>query len=682
MPKPKHRAFLKTLLLCTIAGGVSSCALGTKVSHVVSKTFKNEKSHDDKRDNKTRDEAKSARSVTPHIVNSGQKTNHPPPLVLPLRTARAMETPYAPVPKSNFPYDSEYSFAPIAKDIGENIKPDKTPNNTDEFPIALRRASPAQTPYSPVIRAEKAKSEISAASKTLALAPITINGERPKIANAPARANTLPHNNPSLIEKGYFDRPLKTYQLLTRPIAEPIKPGVETLRQAIAQSYKTDPRLAAERTRVKETDESYIQARAEGRPNASASGQIDYAFRRAPTSSSPFGGGGRLATESGHPRDGQVQITQPLYQGGRIRALKDQAKSGIMAARERLRDAEQSTALSAATVYVDLIRDRAIADVRREDLRLVMRQEQAAKDRFEIGVGTMTDVYQAKTRVSGAEISLAEANAQLAISLAAYDRIIGYPPLSLAPIPDMNIPKTAKDAIQIARNNNPRFRAAARDFDTAFAAIKIADAAGSPTVALTGTATAERGQFTGLDRRDALALALQLRIPLYSGGGNSSRKRQATATKDRLYFEVLDTERAVEQIIHELWAAHKAAKRSHAEAQSQTRFAQTAYDGVKQEQLFGQRNVLDVLNAEREWQNAKAQEAAAKRNIHIAAFRLLNTMGVFDAKHLALPVAIYDPSENLNAIATSKYTKRKPKVIIDDWEDAIPPTELPPAPPF
>ena len=230
----------------------------------------------------------------------------------------------------------------------------------------------------------------------------------------------------------------------------------------------------------------------------------------------------------------------------------------------------------------------------------------------------------------------------------------------------MNIPNSVEDAIQIARNNNPRFRAAARDFDTAFAAIKVAEAAGSPTLDLTGSATGERGQFTGLDRRDALALTVQLRIPLYSGGQNSSQKRQAKATRDRLYYEVLETERTVEQIIHELWAAHDAAKRSYTEAQSQTRFAQTAYDGVKQEQLLGQRNVLDVLNAEREWQNAKAQEAAAKRNIHIAVFQLLNTMGVFDAKHLALPVSIYDSSENLNAIATSKYSKRKPKAIIDD----------------
>ena len=200
---------------------------------------------------------------------------------------------------------------------------------------------------------------------------------------------------------------------------------------------------------------------------------------------------------------------------------------------------------------------------------------------------------------------------------------------------------------------------------------------------MTGTASAERGQLTGLDRRDAVALALQLRVPLYSGGANTSQKREAIAVKDRLYYEALETERTIDQAISELWAAHDAAKRSYDNAKAQTRFAQTAYDGVRDEQLFGQRDVLDVLNQQAELQNARAQETIAARNIHIAAFRLLNTMGVFDAYHLGLPADLYDVSANLNAIAHSKYSPREPDTVIEDWTDAVPPKgELPTAPPF
>lgn len=697
--------FFKHLLLCSAAAGLTSCAVGSKLSDIIAK-----------------DKAKTSdpsQVVTPHLVNSGyyktQKpiessapdnstTNHSPlsslppapslrqlrpnpdvpaasldlpPGPFPVAMAEADEAkpPFAPLPEpaSPFPYDSEYEFAPLTQDI------DQPP--AGDYPIALARAKPATPRYLPIktVRSSPKLEFKSNLPTALRLAPVTIlDAKGPD--TAPERPNALSQIDPGLVEKGHFDRPLIGYQVLKDAVAEPIRAGTQTLRQAIAENYKTNPSLSAERTRLQETDENYIQARAQGRPSANASAELDYTLRRVP-SQSRFGPAG-FTTESGHPREASVQISQPLYQGGRIKALKDQAKSGILAARERLRDAEQSNALSAATVYTDLLRDRDIANIRREDLRIVMRLEQAAKDRFETGVGTRTDIFQAKTRVANSEIALAESEAQLAITLANYDRIIGYPPLNIAPIPALNLPETLDEALKIAHNNNPRFRALVRDFNASFAAIKVADALGSPTVALTGTAEAERGQLTGLDRRDAVALALQINVPFYSGGANKSRKREAVAVKDRIYYEVLETERAVEQIMAELWAANIAAQQSYAQSQAQTRFAQTAYEGVKDEQLFGQRDILDVLNAQAELQNAKAQEAVAARNIHITAFRLLNTMGVFDAYHLGLPVAIYDYADYLDDIAKLKYTKRDAKTVIEDWVEPVLDSEYPTAPPF
>jgi len=37
---------------------------------------------------------------------------------------------------------------------------------------------------------------------------------------------------------------------------------------------------------------------------------------------------------SGRPNDLNLQVIQPLYQGGRVKALKQQAKLNILAARE------------------------------------------------------------------------------------------------------------------------------------------------------------------------------------------------------------------------------------------------------------------------------------------------------------------------------------------------------------
>ena len=112
----------------------------------------------------------------------------------------------------------------------------------------------------------------------------------------------------------------------------------ETFQEALISVYNGNPRLQAERARVREVDENYIQARAQGRLTASGSGSFTYENTRTPSDSNQFFGatGGR---EDGTPTAAQVQIIQPLYQGGRVKALKKQAKSSILSAREGLRNA-------------------------------------------------------------------------------------------------------------------------------------------------------------------------------------------------------------------------------------------------------------------------------------------------------------------------------------------------------
>lgn len=589
----------------------------------------------------------------------------------------APKPPYRPVPKTDrrFIENSPFETAPPARDIPPDAPYAVSPGG---FPFAMSAAKPPLRGFSPVPEIISANPPVAQSNLRTAikLAPITITDPGPGPKTAPNRANALVHVDPAITKPGHFRRPARAFQTLAQKTAEPLPITRETFRWALAASYKDDPSLEAERLRVKEVDENYIQARAQSRPQISANANLAETALRRP--SGPDG----LSTEWGNPRDATVTITQPIYQGGRLKALKRQAKAGIMAARERLRNAEQTTTLSSATAYADVIRDEEIAKIRRDTLRILARQQQAAEDRYDVGEGTTTDIFQAQARLADAEIGLAQAEGQLASSRARYTRLIGHSPTVLEAIPALNVPKTVDDAVEIARVNNPQLRALTRDFDASFEAIKIAEAAGKPSLALSGSAGAERGQLFGLSRREDASLALQLRVPLYAGGGNQSRERQAALTRDRLYYEVIETERAVDEAVRQLWANRAASVISLAEARAQEAATRAAFDGVKDEQLFGQRDLLDVLNAENEWQNARAQVVTARRNIQIATFRLLNVMGVFDARHLSLPVALYDPAQNLNQIAQSRFSFKEPKVIITENSGPNPPVELPVAPPF
>ena len=144
------------------------------------------------------------------------------------------------------------------------------------------------------------------------------------------------------------------YSLVT--VGMVLSPGfakAETFQEALISVYNSNPRLLAARAQVREVDENYIQARSEGRFNANLAGNIGPAILR---SSGPIVPGvpDQTFTREDFPASGQFQIIQPLYQGGRVRALKDQAKAGILAAREQLRNSEQDLMMQGAVSYTHL----------------------------------------------------------------------------------------------------------------------------------------------------------------------------------------------------------------------------------------------------------------------------------------------------------------------------------------
>lgn len=145
-------------------------------------------------------------------------------------------------------------------------------------------------------------------------------------------------------------------------------------------------------------------------------------------------------------------------------------------------------------------------------------------------------------------------------------------------------------------------------------------------------------------------MTAQIRIPLYSGGTNKSRVRQAKNAMQRSVYETQDISNAVEQTIAQVWAQLDAAKLSREQAITQVRSASVAFEGVKLEQQVGTRNTLDVLNAEQELLNAKLAVVDAQRTVDVTTYQLLTVLGAFDADSLQLPVNSYDPKANFDRI--------------------------------
>ncbi|MEO1040576.1 MAG: TolC family outer membrane protein [Pseudomonadota bacterium] len=414
-------------------------------------------------------------------------------------------------------------------------------------------------------------------------------------------------------------------------------PGAsQTLEETLATAYQSNPVLAAERARQRQTDERLVQARSARLPSLSAG---------ASASESERWGGSSFLTGSGDGSvDYSVSANQSLYRGGRTSGAIDQATAFIDAGRAGLLSTEQTILLDAVGAHMDVLRDQQVIAIRRNNVEVLSEQLRAARDRFEVGEITRTDVAQAEARVSGARAQLSAAQAALAASRASYERVVGNVPGELtAPSGLPEAPSSFADAVIMAQDMNPQLLAAQFNELAAERGIEVARGALRPEVSLQARASESReSDFSGQGTGSA-SLTAQLSVPIFTGGLNRSRVREAVAASDQARLQVTVARRQVIEGVTNAWNGLLAAQAVIESSREAVRANEIAFEGVEQEAFVGLRTTLDVLNAEQELLNSRLELVRAERDLFVASYALLQSMGLLSAEQLALPVEIYQP---------------------------------------
>ncbi|MBN8532313.1 MAG: TolC family outer membrane protein, partial [Alphaproteobacteria bacterium] len=336
---------------------------------------------------------------------------------------------------------------------------------------------------------------------------------------------------------------------------------------------------------------------------------------------------------------------------GTITATRS-ADANIVAERERLRGVEQDVLLQTITTYMDVVRDTAVLKLSENNVEVLGKQLQATNDRFSVGEVTKTDVAQSQARQSRATSDRIQAEGNLISSTAQQEKLVGEKPVDLK-MPERlpAIPATFEEAQARALAANPLLtradhlqKAAGHDSYTARSRIL-------PTVAIVGEMRRDDG--SSINRGSSYendSITVTASIPLYQSGEEYSRIRQADRTNERRKEEVNDTRNQVIQNITQAWQQVQTARATIKSNTDSVKAAEIALDGVKQENQYGARTTLDVLDAEQELFQARVNLVRAQRDEVVAVYTLLAAMGDLSARNLQLPVQYYDPEKNYRRV--------------------------------
>jgi outer membrane protein len=383
-------------------------------------------------------------------------------------------------------------------------------------------------------------------------------------------------------------------------------------------------------------DEGVPIAKAAARPALSATADYqEFVVRAANSFSAPL----RAAS-------GTANLSVPLYQGGRVKNAIRAADARVDSGRAVLRATEADVFTAIVAVYLDVIRDDAIVELNQRNVSVLGTNLQATRDRFEIGDLTRTDVAQSEARLEVARGQLELAEAQLITSLENYLRFVGMRAGALEQPPELpNLPESSDAALAAAMNDNPQLIAARADVKAAEYDINVAKASRLPR--LSGVASGNYNNFLGsldstipgrtfLQTQKTATVGLSATIPLYQGGLPAAQVRRSQALASQSIEQSILVERRIIAEVASAFARHRATQFVISSSKAAVAANELALEGVRAENSVGNRNILDVLNAEQELLNSRVQLVTARRDAYVAGFALLAAMGRAEADDLGL----------------------------------------------
>jgi TolC family type I secretion outer membrane protein len=401
--------------------------------------------------------------------------------------------------------------------------------------------------------------------------------------------------------------------------------GPLTLADVIERALCNNPQTRQSWTAARTQAAQVGRARAEYLPEASID-VLAGASRTWPTD------GGAFRQENG---SAVVTVSYLLFDFGARDANLDSARRLLEAANWSHNASLQSVFLFAIQSYYQLFAAGANVEAALEAEKASEESLKAAESRYHVGTGTPADRLQAKTAYSQAVLIRTRAEGERRTAAGVLANAIGIDAdaeIELAPpriqAPDATTDARVRELVDYARTLRPDLAAADAKVQAARAQVRAAQAAGKPTVSLTGS--------TGLSDSNSASLAssgavgIRVSIPLFTGYRNTYDVRSAEI---QVEAREADRDQLRNQVSLDVWRAYQALATERTALVNAEDLLQSALESenvARGRYKAGAGTLIDLLNAQSAAASARFQSVQARYNWHLAKAALASALGTLD----------------------------------------------------
>jgi outer membrane protein, adhesin transport system len=397
----------------------------------------------------------------------------------------------------------------------------------------------------------------------------------------------------------------------------------ETLRDAVERAVRTNPEVLAAGTRRLAADEAFKEARAGYLPRVDVS--AGFGRERLNDLNARLLGLSKTAIEH---RDASLTLSQMLFDGFAVSSAVAQQSARVESTAYGTAAAAEDIAVGTTDAYLDILRRQETVAAAIENLDAHARIHNQIRLRSESGVGRRADFDQAEARLALAQANLRTEQSGLLDAEITYLRLVGTSARGQVKpaVQEADLPHSNDEALQIANVRHPAVKAAEADVDVASAQVGVARAALSPRLDLEVTAT--HANDIVASRTDDVTVMLQLRYNLFRGGADQARINETHYQLDEARDLLNRTRREIDERVSLTLNSYQTSRdrlemfQRYAVSSAETREAYAKQFSI------GQRTLLDLLNAENEYFNARVSYITGQYLLLAAHFRLLASMGI------------------------------------------------------
>jgi outer membrane protein len=372
---------------------------------------------------------------------------------------------------------------------------------------------------------------------------------------------------------------------------------------------------------------------------------------------SPLIGSGYSFDGDSDDADWNVTLRQTVFRWDQIVNLKRADK--LVTKAEAVREAaQQDLVIRVAQRYFDVLAAEDRLTSIHADRTAIARQLEQAKQRFEVGLIAITDVQESQAAYDQAVADEIGAKRQLASAREFLREITGeYVTQLSAPKEDMPLrrpEKSEREWVDLSLSQNLSLVASRLDEELARDEISFRRNGHYPTLDLVARTGNQRSEGSGSttfpgsspgdpdivepyssdDDRNFDSISLQFNIPLFAGGGTSSRVREAVylhrASREQLQRVTRETERQSRDAYLGVLAEEsrvQALKQAVASSQTALEATQAGFD-------VGTRTIVDVLNSQFALYAAKTNYQRSRYDYLLNALRLKQAAGTLQVQDL------------------------------------------------